>query len=53
MRQQNGYAGASKMVMYYKDNTGNYVAAASGASMCWYYSAGNIGNTGSYKTLHY
>lgn len=53
IRQQAGYAGATKMVMYFKDNNGNYVAAANGVSMCWYMSSKSLGNTSSYKTMHY
>ena len=53
LKQQAGYAGASKMVMYYKDNNGNYHAAGGGASLAWYMSSKSMGNTGSYKTLYY
>ena len=53
LRQQNGYAGASKMVMYFKDNNGNYQPAAGGTSMAWYYSATSLGWTGSYHTFGY
>ena len=53
LKQQSGYAGASKMVMYFKDNNGNYQAAGGGASLAWYMSASSIGNTGSYKTFAY
>lgn len=53
LKQQAGYAGAPKMVMYFKDNNGNYHAAGGGASLAWYMSATSMGNTGSYKTLRY
>ena len=53
IRQVSGYASARKMVMYFQDNTGAYHAAANGASLYWYYSAGDMNNTGSYKTVHY
>ena len=53
IKQQSGYAGSRYMVMYYKDNLGDYHAAASGSSMYWYFSATDLNNTASYKTMHY
>ena len=57
IRQISGYASARKMKLYYTDNTVSTIPSgfheASGGSAYWYYSATDLNQTGSNKTVHY
>lgn len=53
VRQATGYTGATKTVMYFKDNAGTYHAAAGGSSYAWYYSSTNMNWTSSNHTVYY
>ena len=53
VRQATGYTGATKTVMYFKDNAGTHHAAAGGNSYAWYYSSTNMNWTSSSHTVYY
>ena len=53
VKQAVGYTGVTKFVAYAKTNTG-YTALMNNVSGYWYFSPStNLGNTSSYKVLHY